>query len=120
MRFVPDMGISPSIGQWLRERGHDAVHVLDLGQSRAADSEIVQWAAANDRIVLTHDLDFGALMAASRAAVPSVVIFRLSNMKPGNVSSYLAIVLTRHEEALHTGAIVAVTDKRVRVRRLPI
>ena len=120
MRFVLDMGISPLVGQWLRDRGQTAVHVLEFGYSRASDAQILNWAADNDHIVLTHDLDFGALMAASRAAVPSVIIFRLSNMRPFNVIAHLELVLGRHEVALMEGAIISMTEKKIRIRRLPI
>lgn len=120
MQFVLDMGISPLAGQWLRDRGHTAVHVLEFGYSRASDASILNWAATNNRIVLTHDLDFGALMAASHAAVPSVIIFRLANMRPLNVIAYLDLVLSRHEAALHEGAIISLTERKIRVRPLPI
>jgi len=41
------------------------------------DAEILQKARSENRIVLTFDLDFGDLLAASGENLPSVIIFRL-------------------------------------------
>jgi predicted nuclease of predicted toxin-antitoxin system len=71
-------------------------------------------------IVLTHDLDFGELVAASGARLPSVIIFRLRNMKPAQVKQYLERVITQHQDELAQGAVISVTEGRFRVRLLPI
>ena len=49
------------MADWLRSAGHDAVHVRELGLSDAPDREIFERAAANSRIVVTFDLDFGEI-----------------------------------------------------------
>ena len=79
MKFLADMGLSQTTVTWLREHGHDVVHLRDLGMCRAGDNEIVDLARAQGRVVLTFDLDFGDIMAASRERLPSVLIFRLDN-----------------------------------------
>ena len=72
------------------------------------------------RILLTHDLDFGELIAASGAMLPSIVVFRLRNMRPERVNRYLNVILNQHGEALEQGAIISVTERQIRVRLLPI
>jgi predicted nuclease of predicted toxin-antitoxin system len=94
--------------------------LLDQGLHRLADRDILKKAKDEGRIVLTHDLDFGDLMAASGARLPSVIIFRLSNMSAANVNLYLDIILRQHEQALHEGVILSVTERRIRIRPLPI
>ena len=59
MRFLADMGVSSRTVAWLRDNGHDAVHVRELGLQRASDAEILRKAAEDTRVVLTMDLDFG-------------------------------------------------------------
>lgn len=59
-------------------------------------------------------------MAASGSRSPSVVVFRLKNMRPENVLVYLRRVLVEAEEALSRGAIVSVTEASIRVRLLPV
>ncbi|HVR73666.1 MAG TPA: hypothetical protein VMT52_05015 [Planctomycetota bacterium] len=60
------------------------------------------------------------LMAASGSRSPSVIVFRLRNMRPENVLTYLRKALARAKEALEEGAIVSVTEGAIRVRMLPV
>lgn len=120
MKFLADMGISPGTVSFLKNRGHDAIHLKDEALSRLPDSEILAKARHEQRVLLTHDLDFGELVAASGATLPSVVIFRLRNMRPENVNAHLEAVLTQHQTALVQGAVISVTEGSARVRLLPI
>ena len=120
MKFLADMGISPRSVAHLREQGHDAVHLHELGLDRLPDCDILALARAEERIVLTHDLDFADLIAASGAALPSVVIFRLRNMPARRVNDYLRLLLTQHAETLRLGAVVSVSESQIRVRPQPL
>ena len=79
MRLLADAGISPKTVDYLRRKGHDAVHVREIGMQREADRVLVEKAQSDDRILLTFDLDFGEIFALGVFARPSVVIFRLSD-----------------------------------------
>jgi predicted nuclease of predicted toxin-antitoxin system len=120
MRFLADMGLARSTVAFLRAQGHDAVHVRDQGLQRLEDKEIVKKARAEGRVILTHDLDFGRIVAVSGDRVPSVITFRLSDMRPLQVNQYLVVVLDRFTEQLEMGALVSVTDGGIRVRSLPV
>jgi len=120
MRFLTDMGISPKTVSSLQSLGHDAVHLHDEGLDRLPDSAILQKARDEQRVLLTHDLDFGELIAASEANMPSVVIFRLRNMRPKQVNHYLHRVLSQHQGVLERGAVISVSEGQIRVRTLPI
>ena len=120
MNFLADMGISMSTVIWLREKGYDSVHVRELGMQRSSDSNILSMAKNENRIVLTCDLDFGALLAASSDTVPSVIIFRLDNETPDNINTRLQVILTEISHHLEKGAIISVEQNRFRVRNLPI
>ena len=120
MRFLADMGISPKTVAFLGALGHDALHLHAQGLGRMRDSAILEKARAEDRVLLTHDLDFGELIAASGLSLPSVIVFRLRSMRPDWVNSHLAGVVDQHAEALVQGAIISVTEGMARVRRLPI
>ena len=84
------------------------------------DSEIMTKAREEERVLLTMDLDFPALLAASGGRFPSVVVFRLSNERPENVNEKLADVLERFGDVLTDGAIVSVRESLVRLRKLPL
>jgi predicted nuclease of predicted toxin-antitoxin system len=120
MRLLCDMGIAVATATALRDLGHDAVHLVDLGLSRAADREILDLARAEKRVVVAHDLDFTDLVAVSGASTPSVVIFRLRVMRPERVLARLVAVIEALATDLDAGAIVTITEALTRVRRLPV
>lgn len=120
MRFLADMGISPRSVAFLNSLGHNAVHLHDEGLDRLSDANILAKARNEDRIVITHDLDFGDLMAAGGARLPSIIILRLRNMSADQVNRYLEVVISSYQRQLDTGAIVSVTERHIRVRALPI
>jgi len=120
MKFLADIGISPRSAKFLRDLGHDAIHLHDEGLDRLSDANILAKALSEGRIVLTHDLDFGELVAASKAQLPSVITFRLRNMAADHVNRYLEIILANHQHYLETGAVISVTERQIRVRSLPI
>jgi predicted nuclease of predicted toxin-antitoxin system len=77
-------------------------------------------ALAYDLIVLTPDLDFGAILAASRAAGPSVIPGRAMNLSPDSLAGPVAMILSQCAEPLHHGALVTPDAARMRVRLLPM
>ncbi len=120
MRFLLDMGLGRRTSEFLRACGHDAIHLRDEGLQRLSDADIVTKAIAEQRIILTHDLDFGRIVALSRRQWPSVITFRLTDMRAEEVNRRLEDTLKRFEPLLERGALISVTDDAVRVRRLPI
>ena len=84
------------------------------------DDEIVEKAREEGRVILTHDLDFGRIVAVSRASVPSVITFRLDDMRPVQVNRYLTEVLAQFARQLEAGALVSVNERGIRARSLPI
>ena len=120
MRFRADMGVSMRVVDWLREAGHDVVHLREEGLQRLPNGEIFAKANAEQRVLLTFDLDFGEILAHCAGQIVSVVLFRLHNTRTDHVIDRLATVLRHAGSALATGAIVVVEEARHRVRRLPL
>jgi predicted nuclease of predicted toxin-antitoxin system len=121
VRFLVDANLSPRLTVALADAGHDAVHVADLGMSRATDTEIVEAADRDDRVIISADTDFGTLLAMSGATRPSVLLLRLAS--PRRVESLAALIqanLPAVTDALDAGAVVVLEDGRVRVRSLPM
>lgn len=120
MRFLADMGVDVRVVRWLREHGHDAIHLRDEGLQRMPDGEIFAKAIAERRVVLTFDLDFGEIAALTRGKTASVVLFRLQNTRTPHVIDRLAAVLANASAALEKGAVVLVEETRHRIRKLPV
>jgi predicted nuclease of predicted toxin-antitoxin system len=121
VRFLIDQNRSPRLAELLRIAGHDAVHTLELGLEQAEDDALLAVAHEQQRIVVTGDTDFGALLALTRSRSPSVILFRARNLRhAADQSTIILEYLENMAEDLKHGAVVVVTDDRIRVRRLPL
>jgi predicted nuclease of predicted toxin-antitoxin system len=120
MRLLLDMNLSPTLCSRLAAGGHDVIHWSSVGDIRAPDSTLLGYASAHDMTVVTHDLDFGALLAASHAAGPSVIQFRTQDILSAAFVDVMLSTLNRFEVELREGALVVIDERRSRVRILPI
>jgi predicted nuclease of predicted toxin-antitoxin system len=114
------MGIGHAVVASLKQRGHDALHVRSLDMQSAEDEQILTLAADQQRIMLTHDLDFGRLLALSGAEAPTIVTFRLSDMGATNVLAVLLDAIDELGPHMERGAAVTIDDVTIRWRPLPI
>lgn len=120
MNILLDMNLSPSWTKVLEENGHHAVHWSTIGALNAPDSDLLKWAHAYDFIIFTHDLDFGALLAASNANSPSVIQLRMQDISPEATSSLILQLLKDQSEVIKSGALLSVDGDRNRIRILPM
>ncbi len=98
--------------------GSTATHWSRVGATDASDREILSWAKVNDYVLFTHDLDFGAILAASGADAPSVIQVRTQDLTPSHLAPLVLSVLNQFREALARGALISVDDTSARVRML--
>ena len=82
MKLLIDMNLSPRWIKSLADAGIEATHWSMVGSAAAPDSEILAYARVHQYVVLTHDLDFGAILASHQGAKPSVVQIRAQNIGP--------------------------------------
>jgi predicted nuclease of predicted toxin-antitoxin system len=118
--IVVDMNLSPDWIPALVAAGHTAVHWSAVGDIHALDPELMEWARTNDHLLLTHDLDFGTLLAQTQTSRPSVVIVRAADPSVATVGNQVLDAIRQHATELAAGALVVVDVSRSRVRILPI
>lgn len=71
-------------------------------------------------MVLTHDLDFGDILAASGELGPSVALIRADDLGTTTLIDKVIPALAAAGEALERGALVSIDTRRSRVRLLPL
>ncbi|HZK49681.1 MAG TPA: DUF5615 family PIN-like protein, partial [Thermoleophilia bacterium] len=84
------------------------------------DVTILEWVSANGAVLLSCDLDFGAILAAAGASGPSVIQIRGRDVLPEVIADRVATVLSDLERELQTGALVSLDTDQARVRVLPL
>jgi predicted nuclease of predicted toxin-antitoxin system len=120
MKIVVDMNLSPQWVPILKSEGHEPIHWVQVGPANASDREIMGWARTNNHVVFTHDLDFGAILAATDANSPSVLQIRTQDVSPQTLSALVLSSLKQFEERLIEGALVTLNEKQSRARVLPL
>lgn len=120
MKLLIDMNLSPGWVGLLVDAGFEAVHWSAVGDPRAADETILSYAKSRRCVVFTHDLDFGAILAATGAATPSVVQIRTQNVAPTSLGKAVVQLLHRCRKQLDAGALICLDESTERVRILPI
>lgn len=114
------MNLSPRWVETLEKYGHPSIHWSSVGRPDALDSEVLTFAQENNYVLLTHDLDFGAILASSLGVSPSVVQIRALNLDPDAVMAKVVDAIEKVAEDLKTGALVIVQPGSTRARILPI
>ncbi len=117
MRIIANENVSATVIHGWRSRGHDVVSVKESMRS-APDDGVLRRATEENRLVITHDKDFGAL--AFRWGLPAtsgVTLLRLSGENPDADNQRILNVLAQRTD--WAGHFSVITDDRIRVRPLP-
>ncbi len=120
MKLLIDMNLSPRWVKYLIDAGFEAVHWSTVGPHDAPDTDLVEFAIRENSVVLSHDLDFSAILAATHGRKPSVVQLRADNINPEAIGDTVIHALRQMEDELGRGALLSVGDSRTRIRYLPL
>jgi len=116
VRFLVDRCAGRRLTEWLRQQGHD---VRDARDERPdpGDAALLQIAAEEQRVLVTIDTDFGALIYVTGAAHAGII--RLPDVPARTRIALMEQILVGREEADIAGAIITVTGSRIRFSRPP-
>ena len=120
MKLLVDMNLSPSWVERLERHGFEAVHWSTIGAATAPDVEILTWAYEHAFVLITNDLDFSAILAASALASPSVVQIRTQDLLSDEAVSIVIKALEARREDIERGALLSIDEGGTRVRMLPL
>jgi predicted nuclease of predicted toxin-antitoxin system len=120
VKLLIDMNLSPRWVDLLRSAGFEAAHWSTVGPPDAPDTTIMAFATTNGFVVLTSDLDFSAILAATQGAKPSVVQVRAGDVSPNAIGMLVIAALRQMATKLEDGALLSIDPKRTRLRVLPL
>jgi len=116
VRFLVDRCAGRRLANWLREQGHDVREAAEVVPD-PGDQEILRWAAAEERILVTIDTDFGFLVFQGGETHTGIV--RLPDAPVSERIALMEQVLSRYQADLAKRAIITVDRERVRVSAAP-
>jgi predicted nuclease of predicted toxin-antitoxin system len=120
MRWLLDQGLPLRAADLLRSAGEDAVHVSEIGMAKTADELILKHASEEDRILVTLDADFHAILALSGAKGPSVIRFRMEGMTATSAADLILKIAEKFGSHLLAGCMLSCDEERARLRKLPL
>jgi predicted nuclease of predicted toxin-antitoxin system len=120
VKLLIDMNLPPLWAEVLQRHGWEAVHWSAVGDARASDRTIMEWARANSYVVFTHDLDFAALLAATGSDGPSVIQVRTQDVTPEHIEGIVTRALRQNETLLEGSVLITIDEARARCRILPL
>jgi predicted nuclease of predicted toxin-antitoxin system len=106
-------------GELLRDAGHDCAHVYELGLGGQPDERVMALADRENRILISADTDFGELFANAPVLAPSVILLRRADKRAGSLTAVILANLGQVADDLTAGALIVISDTRIRTRRLP-
>ncbi len=120
MRLLLDQGLPRSSAEILRNKGWDIQHTGEIGMSRATDRQILEYARDEQRIVITLDSDFHAILAVENLDSPSVVRIRQEGLRGPELAELVEKIWSRIGQQLENGAMATITEKAIRIRKIPL
>jgi len=120
MKILIDMNLSPKWTVVFNSFGIDAIHWSTVGATNASDFEIMEYAYVHGYTILTHDLDFTAMLAANRRKKPSLIQLRTGDINPDSAASLVISTIRQATVEIEQGAILTIELNKSRLRILPL
>ena len=120
MKILIDMNLTPLWREPLEIAGHQALHWSEVGKPDDEDETLMKWALANGYVVLTHDLDYGALLFMTGASGPSVIQLRSGDVSPEALAGVVLDALKEAAPEIESGALLTIYSNRHRLAILPL
>jgi predicted nuclease of predicted toxin-antitoxin system len=121
VRLLVDANLSPRVAERLAKAGYDANHVHDHDLLAASDEAIAAFAVRSGMIIVSADSDFATMLALSGHMSPSLILLRSGDaLSPSEQAALIGSNLPAVADALAHGAVVSLSRRHLRVRRLPL
>jgi predicted nuclease of predicted toxin-antitoxin system len=115
MRFKLDENLHVEIAALLRERGHDALTVLDQGYRGRGDRDIANLTQSEGRILISLDLDFSNILMFPPEKYPGLIVLRLRKKSRSVVRRIVNRVIDHLDKEPLTGRLWIVDEHRIRI-----
>ena len=116
MRVKLDENLPIQLKRLFTDSGHDAVTVLDEGMGGAADPDVASVCLAEERVLVTQDMDFADIRMYPPGRSPGIIVFRLTRQARDDLLEVGARLIETLTKSFPRGQLWLVEDSRVRIR----
>lgn len=116
MKLFLDENLSPQHASALRAEGYDAIAVLEVGLSGAADAEVLRFAVENGRVLVTLDADFANVMRFPPAQTCGLVRLKVHPATEARIAQAIRRALLFLQDIDIAGRLAVVDDDKIRIR----
>jgi len=116
MRIKLDENMPAAMTELLRQAGHDALSVADEGLGGTADPTVLQAASAEDRVLITFDLDFADVRSYPVGSHAGIVVFRLHDQRWVVLEGPARHLVASGGLERIRGGLAVVDEARIRIR----
>lgn len=118
MRILADQDVYKLTIDKLKEWGHDVVTAKELGMQRASDEDLLNAAREDNRLLITRDKDFGALIFLREEVSTGIILLRVVPKTIEKVHRELQKLMQEHSERELNCSFCVVEPHRYRIRHL--
>ncbi len=116
MRFKLDENLPTQCVNQLRDAGHDALSVPEQGLSGAPDPRIAKVCTAEERVLVSLDLDFANIRAYPPSKSAGIIVSRLRNQDIATLRRVVDRLLALLPHESPAGRLWVVEENKVRIR----
>lgn len=106
-KFLADENIHPAVITFLNSHSFDTIDVFSLKLNSKPDKDILVAAKQLDRIVLTHDADFGQIIFTEKISFKGLVYLQPGHILPQFTIQTLEAIVNLNADLIEPFIIVA-------------
>lgn len=110
MRLLADENIARLVVISLRADGHDVMSILETARG-ISDAQVLEYAREQDRVILTHDRDFGNVLRLDVTEYAGILLIRLRKQAPEIVLERLRSFFKEHHQESIKGTLVIIAER---------
>lgn len=118
MQIKLDENMPPVVADLLRREGHDVRTVYDQGLRSCSDPEVIAACQAENRVLLSLDLDFSNILVYPPEDYAGLIVLRLRRPGPAAVLALVRRLLTHLATQTVSGRLWIVDEQRIRIRQV--
>lgn len=117
MKFIIDAQLPQRLSEYIKNKGFDSIHTLDLPSKNATtDSNICKISKDENRVVISKDSDFLNSYLVNQMP-PKLILVKTGNIDNNSLIDIFALYLDKIVNELATNNLIEITNEEIIVHQ---